>query len=240
MAALISGNVGWLDEAEKAASHVFSSLPATPMVAAMTNTGLALLAVQRGDVAAAKKLYLAKEPPDTFGGLGPQINRLIGLLAQTAGSVTEAAANFEDALSFCRKAGFRPELAWTCHDYAGLLWQRDNRGDRAKADSLVDEALTISSELGMRPLLERVTALRSLIESGPQPAPVLPDGLTPREVEVLRLIAVGKSSREVAEELVLSIRTVERHITNIYGKIDARGRADATTYALGHGLLNDM
>ncbi len=55
---------------------------------------------------------------------------------------------------------------------------------------------------------------------------------------MLRLIAVGKSSRDVAEELVLSIRTVERHITNIYGKINARGRADATAYALGHELLD--
>ena len=54
---------------------------------------------------------------------------------------------------------------------------------------------------------------------------------------MLRLIAVGKSSRDVAEELVLSIRTVERHITNIYGKINARGRADAAAYALGHGLV---
>ena len=90
----------------------------------------------------------------------------------------------------------------------------------------------------MRPLLERATVLRAQIESGPKPAPTLPDGLTQREVEVLRLISVGKSSREVAEELVLSIRTVERHITNIYGKINARNRADATAYALGHDLLD--
>ena len=47
---------------------------------------------------------------------------------------------------------------------------------------------------------------------------------------MLRLIVVGKSSRVVAEEMVLSIRTVERHITGIYGKINARGRADATAY----------
>ena len=64
--------------------------------------------------------------------------------------------------------------------------------------------------------------------------------MTQREVEVLRLIAVGNSSRDVAEELVLSIRTVERHITNIYRKIGARGRADATAYALGHKLVDQM
>lgn len=63
-----------------------------------------------------------------------------------------------------------------------------------------------------------------------------PGGLTRREVEVLRLIAGGKTNNEIAEELFLSVRTVERHIGNIYGKINARGRADATAYALTHHL----
>jgi DNA-binding CsgD family transcriptional regulator len=66
-----------------------------------------------------------------------------------------------------------------------------------------------------------------------------PDSLTEREVEVLRLIAAGKSNQEIASELVLSLRTVERHITNIYQKIGATGRvarATAATYALKHAL----
>ena len=63
-----------------------------------------------------------------------------------------------------------------------------------------------------------------------------PDGLTAREIEVLRMVAGGKSSREVGDDLVLSVRTVERHITNIYAKIGAKGRADATSYALKHGI----
>ena len=60
--------------------------------------------------------------------------------------------------------------------------------------------------------------------------------LTPRETEVLRLIASGKTSSEISAELVLSIRTVGRHITNIYNKIGARTRADATAYAIRHRL----
>jgi DNA-binding NarL/FixJ family response regulator len=62
-------------------------------------------------------------------------------------------------------------------------------------------------------------------------------GLTTREVEVLRLVARGQSNKEIATELVLSVRTVERHITNLYGKIDARGKADATAYAIRHGFV---
>ena len=62
-------------------------------------------------------------------------------------------------------------------------------------------------------------------------------GLTNRESQVLTLVAGGKTNNEVADELVLSIRTVERHIGNIYSKIGARGRADATVFALTQGLV---
>lgn len=70
----------------------------------------------------------------------------------------------------------------------------------------------------------------------PTMGPGLPFSLTARELEVLRLIANGRTNSEIASELVLSIRTVARHVTNIYGKIGARGRADATAYAIRHGL----
>ena len=74
----------------------------------------------------------------------------------------------------------------------------------------------------------------------PPAAPLQPRDshtLTPRELEVLHLVASGRSNREVADALVLSVRTVERHITNIYAKIGARGKADATAYAFRHGLI---
>ncbi|HEY8766310.1 MAG TPA: alpha/beta fold hydrolase [Dehalococcoidia bacterium] len=61
-------------------------------------------------------------------------------------------------------------------------------------------------------------------------------GLSAREVEVLRLLADGRSSREIGAELTLTVRTVERHITNIYRKIDVHNRAQATAFALERGL----
>ncbi len=66
-------------------------------------------------------------------------------------------------LAFCRKGGYRPELAWTCCDYADTLLQRQEPGDREKAMSLLDESLAISSELGMRPLMERVLSRREIL-----------------------------------------------------------------------------
>jgi DNA-binding NarL/FixJ family response regulator len=63
-----------------------------------------------------------------------------------------------------------------------------------------------------------------------------PTGLSPCEIEVLSLIAAGQTNTEIAEALVLSIHTMERHITQLYEKIGALGRGDATGFALRHGL----
>ena len=79
------------------------------------------------------------------------------------GNLNRAAAHFEDALEFCRKAGYRPELAWSYCDYSDLLQEQDGDGDRAKAISMLDESLAISSELRMRPLMERVLARREML-----------------------------------------------------------------------------
>ena len=68
--------------------------------------------------------------------------------------------------------------------------------------------------------------------SAAQPARPVSVQVSKRQVEVLRLIAQGKTNREIAEELVLSERTVQRHIADLYAKIEARNRAEATSYAL--------
>ena len=62
--------------------------------------------------------------------------------------------------------------------------------------------------------------------------------LTQREASVLRLLAAGYSNSEMADELILSVHTVERHVANIYNKTGAHGRAEATGYALRHGLAD--
>ena len=79
-------------------------------------------------------------------------------------------------------------------------------------------------------------------ESGRATRPVmeasaLVEQLTERELAVLRRIAEGRSTREIATELFISIATVERHITNLYGKLGIRGRAEATAYALRNNLV---
>jgi DNA-binding NarL/FixJ family response regulator len=79
---------------------------------------------------------------------------------------------------------------------------------------------------------KKVIALRKRVDAQSARARKYPASLTERQAEVLRLIAAGKTSREMAEKLVLSERTIQRHIANIYTKIGARNRAEATAFAL--------
>ena len=162
----------------------------------------------------------------------------LGLLAAKMGRHEEAAAHYEAALQLNARMGARPALAHTLRAYGAMLLARPGRTELARARQLLESALAIYDELGMRHDAAEVRSLlaQRRLAAVPLRAPAYPDGLTEREVEVLRRIAAGRSNREIADELVLSVRTVERHITNLYGKIDARGKADATAYALGRGL----
>ena len=83
------------------------------------------------------------------------------------------------------------------------------------------------AELGAEPDLERAS----------KPGAAGKAGLTGRELEVLRLVAAGNTNRTIADELVLSERTVDRHVSNIYAKLEVSSRAAATAYAYEHGLI---
>ena len=92
-------------------------------------------------------------------------------------------------------------------------------------------------------LAARGPAARSSPSAGQPPAPSVkspmtyPDGLTAREVEVLRLVAQGHTDAQVAEQLVISPHTVNSHLKAIYGKIEVSSRSAATRYALEQHLL---
>ena len=155
------GVTRYLETGKKAAAA--SVLSPTPAANESGRISLALIAVMEADIAAAKEIY---EILSTFRGsyLWVSSDRMLGLLAGTMGNLDAAQTHFEDALAFCRDAGYRVDLAWSLCDYADMLLERDDDGDKSKATSLLDESLAISSELGMRPLMERVLVAARDIE----------------------------------------------------------------------------
>ena len=76
------------------------------------------------------------------------------------------------------------------------------------------------------------------IGSAAPESPAYPSGLSRREVEVLRLLALGKSNREIGDDLVITEGTVRRHVSNVYQKISATNRSEATIYALREGPVS--
>jgi len=90
-----------------------------------------------------------------------------------------------------------------------------------------------AGETYLAPRLGAALAATSAAPSGP------PDDLTPRELEVLRLIALGHTNAEIGAQLFLSIRTVESHRAHIQQKLRRSTRAELVRYALDHGLLDD-
>jgi len=102
-------------------------------------------------------------------------------------------------------------------------------GDEAGASAAFAAAAEQFDQIGARVDAREVTSGRR---------PVLPAGLTEREVEVLRLVAAGLTNNEIAGELHLSAKTVSRHLSNIYTKIDVTSRAAATAFAFEHQLVD--
>ena len=87
--------------------------------------------------------------------------------------------------------------------------------------------------------LARGQALAARLAVAPPPRrPSHPAGLSARELQVLRLVAAGKTNRQIAADLFISERTVERHVSNIFNKLGVSTRAAATAYAYQHQIVS--
>jgi DNA-binding NarL/FixJ family response regulator len=159
--------------------------------------------------------------------LGPA-ERLMGSLAALVGRRSDAEAHFQAALDLAERGGSPVWRAHVQHDWAAAL------GDRPDLEAA---AQATAAALGMRALAEQCPPRPAPGSAAEAAAPGLPDGLSAREVEVLRLIGAGLSNREIGERLFISHNTAANHIRSILQKTGSANRAEATAYAAHHGLL---
>jgi DNA-binding CsgD family transcriptional regulator len=158
-----------------------------------------------------------------------------------AGDVDGASAYFEQALALYAEIEAPFERAETFVRAAGASLEA---GEREIAVRHLVDAHRTARRLGARPLA--ALAASRLAELGERidervgrraVADLRPGGLTRREVEVLRLVAVGRTNREIARELHLSTRTVDMHVRNVLAKLDCRTRTEAAARAFEQGLV---
>jgi len=160
---------------------------------------------------------------------------LEALVAQARGAVALTAGDAEIALTALRRARQAweeleaPYAVARVRELMGLACRV--LGDDDSAALELEAASDIFVQLGAAPDLARVDSLTRRATSHDT------HGLTPRELEVLRLVATGETNKAIAVELVLSERTVDRHVSNIFNKLGVSSRAAATAYAYEHQLV---
>jgi DNA-binding CsgD family transcriptional regulator len=184
-----------------------------------------------GDVAAARAA--AEELSRIADGLDAPYLRAVS--AQATGAVVLAEGDPRAALESLRTAwtAWRdleaPYEAARARVLIGIACRERQDEDSARLE--LEGAGRTFQDLGAKPDLERVDRLL------PSAPPRHPGGLTTREVQVLSLVAAGKSNRAIAAELVISEKTVARHVSNIFTKLGLSSRAGATAYAYQHDML---
>jgi DNA-binding CsgD family transcriptional regulator len=189
------------------------------------------IALAHGDIPAARAAALELSTiADTAGA--PLLH---AMAARADGAIRLAVGDAKGALSALRRAWD----AWNAVDapyesarvrvLIGIACRQV--GDEDAAGMEFDAARSAFGALRAAPdlaALDRLTA-----QTGPAPR----GGLSARELEILHGLAAGKSNRAIADELVISERTVDRHVSNIFAKLDVSSRSAATAYAYEHGLV---
>jgi DNA-binding CsgD family transcriptional regulator/tetratricopeptide (TPR) repeat protein len=157
-------------------------------------------------------------------------DRYLGMLAATLGEPGLAEEHFQRAMEQNKRMGASTWLAHTGYEYGRFLLRR-GPGMRDRAEALLGEAAGLAEQIGMEGLLGKIRLLGVPAQDGG-----LPGGLSPREAQILKLVATGLSNRAIGEELTISEHTAANHIRSILRKTDCANRTEAASYAHRHGL----
>ena len=216
-------------------------LPTGPM-----RTCMALSFIALGDLERARGLYthLLAFQGQHYWFL---VDRVLGLLATLNGEWETAAMHLAAAEATARREGLHPELARTILGQVDLVQAQGGQESTPQAMHLLNQALLLFETLGMEDSASRTRQrLQALAQNPPDSHDShvsngalhssLPGRLTTREVAVLRLVTCGKSNSQIAQELVISEKTVINHLTHIFNKTNSENRAAANAFAIRHGL----
>ena len=162
-------------------------------------------------------------------------DRYLGLLAATLGDHERAIEHFEQALAINREMGATTWVAHTLYAYGRTLRMRG--GQRRRRPS-VGAALRGGDARRADRHAGAVGARPRARSAAPTAPGVPPDDLSWREVEILRLVAAGRSNREIGDELCISGHTVANHVRSILRKTGAANRTEAAGYAYRHALVD--
>jgi DNA-binding CsgD family transcriptional regulator/tetratricopeptide (TPR) repeat protein len=159
-------------------------------------------------------------------------DRYLGMLAATLGEADRAERHFERAMAQNKRMGASTWVAHTAYEHARFLLGQ-GRGSRERAEALLGEAAGLAERIGMTGLLVKVRSHGvTAADAG------LPDGLSPREAQILELVARGLSNREIGKELSISEHTAANHVRSILRKTECANRTEAASYAHRHGLAS--
>jgi DNA-binding CsgD family transcriptional regulator len=194
----------------------------TPMARLDGTLALGLLAMLQGDMETLGAVWGETSANFIVNRGSIVLDRMRGLFAGRLGLWADAQRYFDSALEFCRAGGFLPALARTYCDYGEFLFQQ---GRVMEASDMVERGRRLAEKLGFSWLAQELCTLAEMMEGA------APDGLTPRELEVVSLAVAGHTNKEIAAELFVSIHTVGNHLRHIYEKTGVHNRAELAGYA---------
>jgi DNA-binding CsgD family transcriptional regulator len=251
--AVVAAEAGVRDRARRALDRVLAhELESLPETSAWLPAlfGIAEAAAVIGDTAAAGEAARLLEEHAELPVMGSlavvcfgSAARSLALARRTLGDLDGAVAAMERAVLHNRRLAHLPMLAITRADLAVTLYDRGREGDHYRARELLDAAIEEGRALRLDARVRRWLAFRDEAIASRRPEPnATPDAgadsrLTDRELEVLALVATGMTNRDIATELIISEKTVARHLSNIFTKIGVSSRAGATAYAYEHGII---
>jgi DNA-binding CsgD family transcriptional regulator len=221
------------------------AMPAMPANAdALTRACFAAeVCVYQEDAPRAANLYRMLEPYrgttlllDIGGPCLGAADRLLGMLSTVEKRWDVAQKHFIVANEIDARTGARMWLAHGRYSYAWMLHARGSPEDRPLARELLEAAVADARTFGMPQLVARIEALTAVLDRLSDERRY-PCGLTRREVEVLRLVAIGRNNRDIAHVLEISSNTVANHIRSILEKTYTANRTEAAAFASHAGLL---